>query len=164
MTGRFHIQALGQVAGDRDWANGLIVERWGAELVVAHGAIYRPATWPGWVAWKSGERIGLLNYQLEGDACEIVTLVSLRPGIGVGTGLIEAVRSVAQDAGCLRMRVITTNDNLEALRFYQKRGFRLVAVHCNALETSRQIKPEIPPIGMHGIPLRDEIELEMPLG
>jgi GNAT superfamily N-acetyltransferase len=163
MTERFHIQALGQVAGDRDWVNGLIVERWGADIVIARGTVYRPATLPGWVAWKSGERVGLLTYQLSGDACEIVTMDSLRPGIGVGTALIEAVQRVARDAACLRLWVTTTNDNLEALRFYQNRGFRLVAVHSNALEISRRIKPEIPSIGRHGIPLRDEIELEMPL-
>jgi GNAT superfamily N-acetyltransferase len=164
MTERFHVQALGQVEGDRGWVNDLVIARWGADIVVSRGIVHRPARLPGWVAWQSGERVGLLTYQFSGGACEIVTLDSLRPGIGVGTALIDAIRSVARDDGCLRMRVITTNDNLEALRFYQKRGFRLVAVHCNALEASRRIKPEIPSIGMHGIPLRDEIELELPLG
>jgi hypothetical protein len=57
--------------------------------------------------------------------------------------------------------LVTTNDNLNALRFYQKRGFVLVAVHRNALEVSRKLKPEIPLVGMDSIPLRDEIELEM---
>jgi GNAT superfamily N-acetyltransferase len=126
--------------------------------------VYHPATLPGFIAWQVGERIGLVTYHLEVDGCEIVTLDSQRPGIGVGTALIEAVRRVAQEAACHRLRVITTNDNLEALRFYQKRGFRLVAVHPRAMEASRRLKPEIPLIGQHGIPLRDEIELEMPLG
>ena len=74
---------------------------------------------------------------------------------------IEAVKEVACKAGCRRLWLITTNDNLNALRFYQKRGFALVAVHRNALEISRKFKPEIPLIGADGIPLRDEIELEM---
>jgi hypothetical protein len=52
---------------------------------------------------------------------------------------------------------------MNALRFYQKRGFVLVAVHRNALEQSRKLKPEIPLIGDDEIPLRDEIELEMML-
>lgn len=56
-----------------------------------------------------------------------------------------------------------TDDNLHALRFYQNRGFVLVAVYRNALEISRQLKPEIPLIGKNGIPLRDEIELEYTL-
>ncbi|MCG0275770.1 MAG: hypothetical protein L5655_06315 [Thermosediminibacteraceae bacterium] len=49
------------------------------------------------------------------------------------------------------------------MKFYQKRGFLLVAVHRNALEQARKLKPEIPLIGIDGIPLRDEIELELPL-
>jgi hypothetical protein len=57
--------------------------------------------------------------------------------------------------------VITTNDNLDALRFYQRRGFRLAALHRGAVDDSRaRLKPQIPPIGDHGIKLRDELELE----
>ncbi len=52
-------------------------------------------------------------------------------------------------------------DNMNALRFYQKRRFRLIAVFPNALEESRKLKPEIPLTGIDGIPLRDEIELEL---
>jgi len=56
---------------------------------------------------------------------------------------------------------MTTNDNTAALRFYQKWGFLLVAVHRNAVEQARKLKPEIPLTGIDGIPLRDEIELEV---
>jgi Acetyltransferase (GNAT) family len=66
-----------------------------------------------------------------------------------------------REAGCRRVWLITTNDNLRALRFYQRRGFRLVAVHPDALARSRELKPSIPEIGLDGIPLRDELELEL---
>ena len=75
--------------------------------------------------------------------------------------MIDVVREVATESGCKRLWLITTNDNINALRFYQKRDFVLVAVHRNALELSRKLKPEIPMIGNDGIPLRDEVELEM---
>jgi DNA-3-methyladenine glycosylase I len=123
--------------------------------------IYRPHELPGFVAEQSGQRVGLVTYQVSGDASEIVTLDSSRPGIGVGTALIEAVKEAARAAGCRRLWLVTTNDNLEALRFYQQRGFVLVAVHRNAVEAARRLKPEIPRVGAHGIPLRDEIELEL---
>jgi RimJ/RimL family protein N-acetyltransferase len=74
------------------------------------------------------------------------------------------VSNIALKAGCRRIWLITTNDNTAALRFYQKKGFSLVAVHRNAIERSRQLKPEIPETGNDGIPLRDEIELEIVLG
>jgi hypothetical protein len=60
--------------------------------------------------------------------------------------------------------VITTNDNVDALRFYQRRGFRLAALHQGAVDDSRaRLKPEIPEIGEHRIPLRDELDLELEL-
>jgi N-acetylglutamate synthase-like GNAT family acetyltransferase len=102
-----------------------------------------------------------VTYRLEGDECEVITLNSLIGGMGVGSALIEAIREVAVSAGCKRLWLITTNDNLAALSFYQKRGFVLVAVYRNVLEQSRRLKPEIPLVGMDGIPLRDELELEL---
>jgi ribosomal protein S18 acetylase RimI-like enzyme len=64
---------------------------------------------------------------VEGDSCELVTIDSLDEGSGVGTALVEAVAKAARAAGCCRLWLITTNDNLRALRFYQRRGFELVA-------------------------------------
>jgi GNAT superfamily N-acetyltransferase len=93
------------------------------------------------------------------DGCEIVTLNSLVEG--VGTVLLSAVRTVAMSSKCRRVWLITTNDNLHALRFYQRNGFSLVALHRNALDLSRRLKPEIPLTGQDGIPLRDELELEV---
>jgi 8-oxo-dGTP diphosphatase len=151
-------------ADDRDWVSRLIAQRWAAEQIVVHGAAYVPADLPGFVAVQDEERAGLITYHVEGRDCEIVTLDSLRPGIGIGSALIEAVGEAAGQAGCRRLWLVTTNDNLDALRFYQRRGFELVAVHRGAVERSRSLKPEIPLVGAHGLPLRDEIELELLLG
>jgi acetolactate synthase regulatory subunit len=53
---------------------------------------------------------------------------------------------------------------VDALRFYQRRGFRLAALHAGAVDDSRaRLKPEIPVTGDHGIALRDELELEVEL-
>jgi ribosomal protein S18 acetylase RimI-like enzyme len=103
----------------------------------------------------------LITYRVEGDVCEIITLNSLVEGRGIGTALVQAVREAAVEAGCRRLWLITTNDNLTALRFWQKRGFSLVRVYRNAVTDSRRLKPEIPLTGEHGIPIRDEIELEI---
>ncbi len=151
-------------AGDRHWIERFVTEGWGADLVVAHGAIYRPSSLPGFIALEDGQLIGLITFSIGSDSCEIVTLDSLRPGRGIGTALIQAVKEKAAKAGCTRLWLITTNDNLNALRFYQKRGFYLAAIHCNAITESRRIKPQIPLVGNEGIPLRDEIELEMTIG
>jgi len=90
----------------------------------------------------------------------ITTLDSLDEAIGVGSALVEAVEEWAREAGMKRLWLVTTNDNLEALKFWQKRGYELVSVHRNAIADARRIKPQIPITGLHGITIRDEIELE----
>ncbi len=148
---------------DDEWVQQDIIEHWGDTIVVAHGKVFHPQTLPGFVAILKGTRVGLLTYSLEDEHCEIVTLDSNKPGIGIGTLLIKAVTQAAREAGCKRLWLITTNDNLDALRFYQKRGFTIVAVHRGAVDAARQLKPLIPLIGNDQIPLQDEIELEMRL-
>jgi GNAT superfamily N-acetyltransferase len=146
---------------DNEWIRKRIAELWGSEVVLVHGVTYRPVDLAGFIALLRGERSGLVTYHIADGECEIVTLNSLCPSMGIGTKLIEAVREAAREAGCGRLWLITTNDNVRAIRFYQKRNFTLVAVHRNAVERAREIKPEIPAIGYDDIPIRDEIELEM---
>lgn len=138
-----------------------IVLAWGAEIVVSHATIFRPLDLPGFVAVdETGSIVGLVTYNMADEGCEIVTLDSLTQWRGIGTALIEAVCETAQANQCRRVWLITTNDNVDAVRFYQRRGFVLKAVHINALEQSRKLKPQIPLIGNHGIPIRDELEFE----
>jgi ribosomal protein S18 acetylase RimI-like enzyme len=151
-------------SSDGEWIAPFMVEHWGESFVVAHGMIFHPAELPGFVALDADDRpIGLVTYRIAGSSCEIVTLNSLHESRGIGTGLANAVRDAAARTGCDRLWLITTNDNLRALGFYQKRGYRLVAVHRDALRRSRELKPSIPLVSPDGIPLRDEIELEYPM-
>jgi ribosomal protein S18 acetylase RimI-like enzyme len=105
---------------------------------------------------------GLLTFLVRGDECEITSLDSLEENRGIGRTLIEAMIAEAKKRNCRRLFLITTNDNLRALGFYQKRGFELVAIHRGAINESRKQKPSIPIVGENNIPLRDEIELEYP--
>ena len=139
------------------------MERWSSVRVVSRGRVHDADRLPSLVALLGSRRVGLLTYRIDVDQCEIVTLDSLQEGIGIGAALVKSVRSAAVANGCRRLWVITTNDNLRALHFYRLNGFSLVARHSNAVEQSRKLKPEIPLIGLGGIPLRDEIELEMTL-
>ncbi len=157
--GKFSLRPL--EPEDSDWVTQRMIESWGAETVVVHETIYHPAQLPGFTARDGEGIIGLLTYTIEAAACEIVTLNAWRAGAGVGTALIDAVKQAAIREGCKRLWLITTNDNLHALRFYQRRGFVISAIHINAMEKSRLLKPEIPLTGEDGLPIRDEIELEM---
>jgi GNAT superfamily N-acetyltransferase len=136
-------------------------QNWGSTRVVSRGRLYYPEKLPGFIATIGDKSVGLLTYDISNRECEVVTINSTSERLGIGSGLLEAVRKVAISAQCKRLWLITTNDNTRALRFYQKRGFLLAALYHNQLEKSRLIKPEIPALGMDGIPLRDEIELEI---
>jgi ribosomal protein S18 acetylase RimI-like enzyme len=155
------VRSLGE--GDCPWVEALVKERWGAEIVVVHDTVYRPALLLGFLCERGGERAGLITLHFEAEACEVVTLDSLREGCGVGTALLDAAKAEARVRGCRRYWLVTTNDNLNALGFYQRYGFRLCALRPGVLEASRRVKPSIPLVGDHGIPLSDELELEMGL-
>lgn len=138
-------------------------KHWGDEFVVAHGVIYRPDTLDGFIALDNDEWVGEITYAVLGTDCEIVSLDSLREGQGIGTMLIDAVVQEARKRNCRRVFLITTNDNLHALGFYQRRSFEMARIYRHALDETRRLKPSVPLIGMDNIPLRDEIELEMVL-
>jgi DNA-3-methyladenine glycosylase I len=148
---------------DRSWVTQHITESWGSETVVVHETVYHPENLPGFAAESDGKIVGLLTYHIDGNAYEIVTLNAWHEGLGIGTALIEAAKQAARQAGCHRLWLVTTNDNTHALRFYQKRGFVIAAIHVNALEKARRLKPEIPLTGEDGIPIRDEFELDTDL-
>jgi GNAT superfamily N-acetyltransferase len=150
-------------AADREWMRDLLARWWGSPRIVTRGRVHDALALPAFIAWIAHERAGLATYRIAGAECELLTLNSTREGQGVGTALVDAVIAAAREARCTRLWLTTTNDNLPALRFYQKRGFHLVAVHRDALAASRRLKPEIPLTGLDGVPLRDEIELEMRL-
>jgi ribosomal protein S18 acetylase RimI-like enzyme len=135
--------------------------RWNSLRVARLGRIERPLDHPGLMADDNDRLVGVLTYVLDGAHCEVLTLHVDDRRRGVGSALVAEAKRVAAAANCTRLWVITTNDNLDALRFYQRRGFRLAALHRGAVDHSRAyLKPEIPVLGDHGIPLRDELELE----
>jgi ribosomal protein S18 acetylase RimI-like enzyme len=133
--------------------------------VARRGEVVDVRPHPMLLAEEDGRLLGLLTYVPDPPRCEVLTLHVEEQWRGVGTALIDAVAERARAAGCTALWLITTNDNVDALRFYQRRGFRLVALHAGAVDDSRaRLKPEITPLGDYGIPLRDELELELQLG
>lgn len=150
--------------GDREWVEWLIVERWGEPIVVGRGGVWHPAELSGFAAFDGDECVGLVTYEIDGEACEVVTIDALREGVGIGTALLEAVVEEARAAECSRVQLMTTNNNLRALAFYQKRGFRLVGLRPGAIDEERRLKPSMPTHDAAGLPIRDELHLELELG
>ena len=99
----------------------------------------------------------------DGVETEVVTVDALESGRGVGSLLLDATGTLARRVGWRRLWLVTTNDNTAALRFYQRAGWDLVGFHRNALAQSLVLKPSIPQMGLDSIPIRHELELELPL-
>lgn len=125
------------------------------------GEVHDVLALPGFAAVADGELVGVATFQRTGERAELAVLVvdAGQRRRGLGTALIDAVAEAAKANGAAELWLVTTNDNLTALDLYQRRGFRLSALHAGAVERSRAVKPSIPEIGQHGIPLRDELVL-----
>lgn len=167
----FSIRPL--AAEDRPWLARFLEERWGAAEIVTQEQVHPLADLSGFAAIAGrglpdvpagappGGVVGVATYSVYEDQCELVSLDSLVEGRGIGSALVGAVRQAAVERGCRRLWLITTNDNTPALRFYQRGGFRLATVFPGAVDRARLLKPGIPLLGVDGIPIHDEIKLEM---
>ena len=145
---------------DGDWITEILLDNWASNIVVTRGISYEADYLPGFIAERDDKRVGLLTYNINNDELEIITLNAVEEGKGVGTALLETIETLAKEKNCARIWLITTNDNVDALRFYQKRGYEIKSIHRYAIEESRKIKPQLPFVGKDGIPIRDEIEME----
>lgn len=145
----------------RDSVNAYIRYLWGGPHIVTLGNLYDTSNLPGFVAEGDGALLGAVLYRMANGECEVSALLSLVQGIGVGTKLLDAVVEAAKTHQVRRLWLITTNDDTHAIRFYQKYGFSLKAVHIGAFEVTRKLKNELPVQGNDGIPIEHEFEFEM---
>jgi len=146
---------------NRQQINDFILDHWYTTKMIVRGKEIDMTTTDGFFLAEKGQIIGLITYILYNNTMEIMSLDSLLGNRGIGSKLLETTIAKAKQLGCRNIVLISTNDNINALRFYQKRGFDMIALHHNALDVSRKLKPEIPLIGENDIPLRHEIEFEM---
>ena len=143
--------------------NKILIEEWKETNIVTRGKIIDGTKLNGFVAVQDKEIIGLITYQIENNQCEIISLNSFIENKGIGTELIEKVKNNAIKNKCERIFLITTNDNIRAIKFYQKRGFVFSNIYINSMKESRRLKPKIPLYADNGLPIRDELEFELKL-
>lgn len=148
---------------DKDKVRHILKNRWGSEKIVYERRIYLADQLPGFMVLENSQAVGLITYRVNNKICQIITIDALIKRKGIGTALINQLKKEAKIKGWKKIKVITTNDNLDGLRFYQRRGFVLNKVYKKAVDKSRKLKPEIPKMGEYKIPIRDEIELELEL-
>lgn len=149
---------------DREWIAPAIAGSFGSVRVVSRGRVFEHADeLDGFAVESDGRPIGCaLWHEVDGDA-ELVVLVTTYRGIGAGSALLDAVVDHARAAAWRRLWLVTTNDNTDAIRLYQRAGWEWTAFHRNSVSESRPLKPELPERGAHDIAIRHEIEFEFPL-
>jgi peroxiredoxin/N-acetylglutamate synthase-like GNAT family acetyltransferase len=148
---------------DLPWVREELTRHWLGTAISSRDVSFQADTLPALVAETRGHMVGLLTHQPASDEWEVITLSAAGEGRGTGAALLAHAADLARAAGAERIFLTTSNDNLNALGFYQKRGWRLVAIHRGAMDRARVAKPGIPAVGMNGIPMHDEIELELRL-
>lgn len=135
-------------------------ERWG-DFLVSGGRVYRPSDVEGlMLAGDDGSRKALVTYAVYGEEAEVVSLEAFEPSHRYGQSVLAELERRLRERGVHRVCLITTNDNISAIRLYLILGWRLVKVSLNALEETRRLMPTVPQIGLNGLPLRDELEFE----
>ena len=149
---------------DREWIAELIIGAFGSVRVVSHGELIEDASLlDGFAVEHDGRPVGCALLNVVDNHAELVVLASNYRGAGAGTALLTAVVERAKEAGWSRLWLITSNDNTDAMRMYQRAGWDWVDFRRDAITRARAMKPEIPAAGNHGIPLRHEVEFEYPL-
>lgn len=141
----------------------LLRREWGTIEIISRGEVHDLTRCPALFCVERDRIVGLATYEVGDGECELLTLDAFEKTRGIGSRLLVAVATRGRAAGCRRLWLVTTNDNLDAIRFYQRRGMRLTAVHPGAVDEARVRKPQIPLVGNYGIPIRDELEFELEL-
>ncbi|MEY8347649.1 GNAT family N-acetyltransferase [Bacillus cereus] len=135
-------------------------KNWGSTLMVSRGRTHQLDQLQGFIAIENNRILGIITYEIKENDCEIVSLDSFAEKKGLGTKLVEHVIDIAKKQYCKKVWLITTNDNTNALRFYQKRGFMMTNLYVDAVKEARKIKREIPLVGYDNIEILHEIQLE----
>jgi GNAT superfamily N-acetyltransferase len=129
------------VDADRPWLHDLIDSEWGLPVVSISGA-YDPSTLPGFLAEEEGNPIGAITYLLNAGECEVVTLNSVHERQGVGSALLAAAKAVAEGTSA-RLWLITTDENLNAIRFYEGRGMYVRTIHRDFVDRVQRFKAQV---------------------
>ncbi|MBI3576945.1 GNAT family N-acetyltransferase [Candidatus Gottesmanbacteria bacterium] len=159
---KHNLQFRSKTQADDAWITAISTKLWGSPEIISRDDTYDLLKIPNFIAVYDRSPVGFIMYVEKGKTCEIVALYCKITNQGIGTKLIDRVKDIAKKDGCSKAWLMTTNDNTAALCFYQKRGFVITGIRTNVIEEQRKIKP-IPMLGNDGIPIRDEIELEIEL-
>jgi GNAT superfamily N-acetyltransferase len=148
---------------DRKALDEMLRLRWSDGTIFVQGKLLSPSDVEAIGAYYDNRLQGIATYRVERGLPYMISMNNVTDRRGVGIALLEAMIALAREQGAPVLRVLISNDNWPAFRFYQKRGFLITTVHTGVVNMIRMMKPSVPDCGVDGIPMRDEIELELVL-
>lgn len=146
---------------DRAAIADFIEKHWHSKKVMSQGKSYFPHEHEGFIEWRDSQIAGLLTMAYQDDTLEVLTLNSVLEGERIGSSLMLLAIDDARHRDIHRIWLTTTNDNIKAMAFYQKLGFRMTAVNPGVVDEARKTKPQIPKVGFGGIAIHDEVVFEL---
>ena len=146
---------------DRSGVAEFIERHWHSPISMSRGHVFYPHKERGFIERRDGRIVGLLTYHLDAEGMEILTLNATLEGEGIGSSLMLDAIDKARHVGCHKVFLATTNDRLRVIGFYQRLGFRMTAVNLDVVDEARKIKPQIPRVGERGVPIHDEVVMEL---
>ena len=146
---------------DRPEVAEFIERHWGNKIVMSRGKAFYPHEEQGFLERRDGAIVGLLTYHIDDEGMEILTLNSTLEGAGIGSSLLLSAIDTARKEGCGKIWLTTTNDRLRVIDFHQRLGFRMTSVNLGVVDEARKIKPQIPLVGERGVPVHDEVVMEL---
>lgn len=142
----------------------LMMRHWGSHRMMIGLRVYDCAELPllGLFSAK-GEPLAVASWAMDSEIAVLCALHALSPGQGAAVQMLDAVKAAAKAKGAVKLRAMLTNDNLPAMGFYQKQGFRFSGLYVEAIDHYRSVIPTIIKTGHQDIPVRDALELEIGL-
>lgn len=163
MSGSPDVWGRALTSRDRRWVRTTLVRNWTSATVARRGELIDATRLRGFVALVGGTRAGLALVDVRGEDYEVVAISTSRPRRGIGRALMQHCVDDARASGCSRVWLVTTNNNIGAIAFYERFGMKLCAVHRGAVSQARALKSSIPLLDGHGVPINDELEFELAL-
>jgi ribosomal protein S18 acetylase RimI-like enzyme len=114
------------------------------------------------IAVVDGNSAGMTAYHISGSTLIIddIAVKEEYRRMGIASALLDYVKDVGEQEKCHKIEITSTNDNIPALACYQRFGFNIKEVRLGSCILHHGGEEK----GWSGIPVRDEIVLELHLG
>jgi len=143
---------------EREKIRKFVKRFWGEEEQLTFDRKFMVAQLPAYIAKVGKNIIGFASFA-EVNSDIIIVALSVLPqyqNAGVGKNLIQKVEAETRRLGKKKLLVLTSNDDLPALAFYQSLGFQIYEVKPNVIAEKHGMILK----GIGGLPIRDELRLQ----